>query len=62
MLEQNHERCSGLASDYANLALIEKLSGNFEAAKNNLKQALEYAKESGDENLLQLIKEQKNNI
>lgn len=59
MLEQNHERCSGLASDYANLALIEKLSGNFEAAKNNLAQALEYAQKSGDKDLLQLIKDQK---
>ncbi|MDO4161512.1 MAG: hypothetical protein Q4D80_00710 [Pseudomonadota bacterium] len=59
-LEQNHERCSGLAIDYANLALIENLSGNPASADNNFRLAVEYAKKTGDEHLLHIIQHKKN--
>lgn len=55
-LEQNHNRCTGLAADYTNLALIENLSGDKDAAGQNLQIALEYAQKTGDEELLELIK------
>ncbi len=55
-LEQNHERCAGLASDYTNLALIESLSGNSDTADENLKLALEYAQKTENEELIALIK------
>ncbi len=55
-LEQNHNRCTGLAADYANLALIENLSGDKDAAGQNLQIALEYAQKTGDDELLELIK------
>lgn len=57
-LEQNHERCNGLAADYANLALIEKLSGNQSAAAENIKLALEYAEKTADNDLISLIQKQ----
>ena len=57
-LEQNHERCNGLAADYANLALIEKLSGNQSAAADNIKLALEYAQKTEDADLINLIQKQ----
>ena len=54
-LEQRNRRCEGLVSDYTNLALIDVLSGNRDAATDNMKIALEYAKQTGNEELLALI-------
>lgn len=59
-LEQRHRRCEGLVSDYANLALIENLSGNHNIAAENLQTALEYAKQTGNEELTELIKNRQN--
>lgn len=56
-LEQSCERCQGLAADYANLALIGNLSGDTFATQSHLEIALEYATKSGDEGLIQLIKD-----
>ncbi len=53
--EQRHERCSGLAADYANLSIIETLSGNIKNADDNLKLAKEYAQKTEDADLLKLI-------
>ncbi|MBQ8672063.1 MAG: tetratricopeptide repeat protein [Alphaproteobacteria bacterium] len=58
-LEQNHNRCSGLVADYVNLALIEDLSGNSNQAKENMQIALEYAKQTQDEELIKLIEKRK---
>jgi len=55
-LEQRHRRCEGMVSDYTNLALIDNLSGNREAAKNNMQTALDYASETGNDELIELIK------
>jgi len=54
-LEQRHERCPGLAADYADLALIEAQSGNSETAAEHLKIALEYAVKTEDKDLIALI-------
>ena len=59
-LEQNHNRCSGLATDYANLALVENLSGDFNAAAESQKIALEYALKTEDNDLIELIKNAEN--
>jgi len=58
-LEQNHNRCSGLVSDYVNLALIEELSGNKDKAQENIDIALEYAKQTQDDELIKLIEGRK---
>lgn len=55
-LEQRHRRCEGMVSDYTNLALIDNLAGNREAAKNNMQTALDYASETGNDELVKLIK------
>lgn len=55
-LEQRHRRCEGMVSDYTNLALIDNLSGNREAAKGNMQTALNYALETGNDELVALIK------
>lgn len=60
-LEQNHNRCNGLAADYANIALVENLSGDRDAAAENRKIALEYAQKTGDTDLIELIKNAENN-
>lgn len=54
-LEQSNQRCEGLAADYANLALIDELCDYTENAAENLKIALEYAHQTGDEELISLI-------
>ncbi len=54
-LEQSHRRCEGLAADYANLALIDELSDYSDNAAANWQIALEYAKETGDKELVSLI-------
>ena len=61
-LEQRHKRCEGLVSDYANLATIDILSGNHDSAKDNLQTALEYAKQTGNEELTELIKKKFNDF
>lgn len=42
-LEQKDERITGIAADFANIGLTEKLCGNREQARKNLQAALEYA-------------------
>ncbi len=54
-LEQSHRRCEGLAADYANLALIDELTDYTDNAASNWQIALEYAKETGDNELVALI-------
>ena len=58
-LEQSHRRCEGLAADYANLALIDELSDYAENAASNWQIALEYAKQTGDTELVTLIEKHK---
>lgn len=55
-LEQRNDRFSGIAADYANLALIENLRGDENSAKANIKTALEYAIKTEDDDLINLIK------
>lgn len=54
-LEQRHRRCEGLVSDYTNLAVIDILCGNHDNAKDNMQTALEYAKQTGNNELTELI-------
>ncbi|MBQ9270680.1 MAG: hypothetical protein IJ218_00220 [Alphaproteobacteria bacterium] len=54
-LEQSKQRCEGMVADYANLALIEELTNNPETAVSNWQTALEYAHQSGDIELENLI-------
>ncbi len=54
--EIRNERCSGMAIDYANLALIEKFCGNREQAQQTLQQALEYAQMLDESDLSAQIK------
>ena len=56
-LEQSNERCSGLAADYINLALIDEMLGNNDSASNNIKVALEYAEKTEDEELIALVRD-----
>lgn len=53
--ELHDERLSGIAIDYANLAVVERRCGNLEASHKNLEMALSYAKGS-DEELYSQIK------
>ena len=56
-LEQKDERLIGIAADLANIGLTEKLCGNYDQARKNLKAALEYAAADGENELcLQLQK------
>ena len=57
-LEQSNERYSCVATDYANLALIDKKLGNKEQALKNLQSALESAQKHQDENLCKIIDKQ----
>ena len=61
-LEQRHRRCEGMVADYANLAAIDILSGNQDAAGENMKIALEYAKQTGNAELIELIKKKFNDF
>lgn len=54
-LEQSHQRCEGMVADYVNLALIDELCNYTENADTNLKIALEYARQTADEELIALI-------
>lgn len=55
-LEQRNNRANGMVADYVNLSLIESMRGDLASADNNLKAAMEYAIKTGDENLINLIK------
>lgn len=55
-LEQKDERLSGIATDYANIGLIELRSGNREQARKTLQTALEYAEVYGENELSKIIK------
>ena len=57
-LEQCNERYTAAATDYTNLALIEKKLGNKENELRYLDAALENAKKQGDDKLIKIIKEQ----
>ena len=59
-LEQSKQRCEGMVADYANLALIEELTDNPETAVSHWQIALEYAQQSGDEELENLLKKHYN--
>lgn len=61
-LEQRHRRCEGMVADYANLATIDILSGNQDDAGDNIKVALEYAKQTGSNELIELIKKKFNDF
>ncbi len=54
-LEQSSCRNEGLAADYANLALIDDLSDYTENAAANWQTALEYARKTGNQELVTLI-------
>ena len=61
-LELCNERWCGAAIDYANIALTEYRAGKNQDAIKNREIALEYAKESGDEELLELIQKKLNHF
>lgn len=56
-LEQKNDRLTGIATDYANISLIEYRCGNLEAAEKTLQIALEYAKAFGENELSKIIEE-----
>ena len=56
-LEQSCQRNEGLAADYLNLALIETLTDHPEDAAHNRHIAEEYAAQTGDTELLDLVKQ-----
>ena len=56
-LEQSCQRNEGLAADYFNLALIETLTDHPEDAAHNRHIAEEYAAQTGDTELLDLVKQ-----
>ncbi|MBR1825311.1 MAG: hypothetical protein IJ770_01845 [Alphaproteobacteria bacterium] len=60
-LEQSRQRCEGMVADYADLALIEELTDNLETAASHRQIALEYARQSGDTELENLIQKHYNN-
>lgn len=53
--EQKNERLTGVATDYANIGLIELRTGNREAAQKTLKTALEYATAYGENDLSKIL-------
>ena len=53
--ELYNDRWCGAAIDYANIAITEYRKGEHSAAEKNKSEALKLAKESGDEELLQLL-------
>lgn len=55
-MEQTNNRLSGIATDYANIGLIEFRKGNIEQAQKTLKTALEYAEANQEEELISLLK------
>lgn len=61
-LEQKNDRLTGIATDYANISLIEYRCGNFDAAEKTLQTALEYAKAFGENELSKIIKERLNKL
>lgn len=54
--EQKNDRCSGIAADYANIALIELRSGHKNEALKNMRAAAEYAEAAEDETLSEWLK------
>lgn len=60
-LEQSKQRCEGMVADYADLALIAELTDNTEDAVSNWQIALEYARQTGDNELQKLIEKHYNN-
>lgn len=54
-LEHSNNRCEGLSADYTNLAMIDAKCGNLLSARENLQTACEYARKTGNEELVALI-------
>ena len=54
-LEQVNNRLSGIATDYANMGLIEVYAGNKEQAIKTFQTALDYAKANQDDELIKII-------
>lgn len=61
-LEQTNNRSQGMIADYVDLALIEQLRGDDISARSNLKTALEYAKQTEDESLIEMINKRVQNL
>lgn len=59
--ELHNERWSGAAIDYANIAITSLNRGNIQQSKKHWKTALQYAEQSNNKQLLELLKEQKLN-
>lgn len=55
-LEQISNRLGGIATDYANISLIELQSGNQEQACKTLQTAIEYAQATADDELVGILK------
>lgn len=56
--EERNERFSGAATDYANIALIEKKCGQTEQAEKTLQLAIDYARSFGENELEAELKDQ----
>ena len=61
-LEQVNNRLSGIATDYANIGLIEFSAGNKEQAVKTFQTALDYALANQDEELIDIIQSHLNKI
>ena len=61
-LEQVNNRLSGIATDYANIGLIEFSAGNKEQAVKTFQTALDYALANQDEDLIDIIQSHLNKI
>lgn len=55
-LEHSNNRLKGAAIDYNNLAELSRLTGNISEARTYLEQALHYAQEIDDEDLIKYLK------
>lgn len=57
-LEQRTVRNQAIATDYANIGFIEMRCGNIDEACKNLNTALNFALDTGDDDLIKLLEEQ----
>lgn len=62
LFEQKTERLTGIATDYANIGLIEWRMGNREAARKTLQTALEYAMAYGENDLSKILSKRLNKL
>lgn len=61
-LEQRGVRSNALAADYANLGLVELCRGQKESAQKNLQTALDFALQTGDEDLCTQLRQHLNRL